>query len=175
MGSEGNWQVDNWQAHVDPSDVRADLHITTVLIDYFLFSLKLLPTSLHYQKLLSHTYHPLSLIANTTITSYHNVCSETNVFTFISPGRLSVNPQSSWQDQLLSCFTPTPVFTPVCFHSVLCPCFKRERLTDWGGQMTIQVWAGANPNPSSGFPTQGQQRKEGKGCHSVSRRYKSQW
>lgn len=41
--------------------------------------------------------------------------------------------------------------------------------------MTIQVWAGANPNPSSGFLTQGRRCREGKGCHSISQRYNSQW
>lgn len=42
---------------------------------------------------------------------------------------------------------------------VTLPFFKKERLTDWGGQMTIQVSAGANPGPLTGFSTQGRQGK----------------
>lgn len=63
-------------------------------------------------------------------------------------------------------------FYPCMWPSVLCPCYESERLTDWGGQMTIQVWAGANP--SSGFAAQGRLWREGKGCCSISQRYKSQ-
>lgn len=47
-------------------------------------SLKLLPTSLHYQTLLSCIYLPLSWMTSTILTSYLKVFS--NIFTFISAG-----------------------------------------------------------------------------------------
>lgn len=142
-------------------------------------SLKLLPTSLHYHTLLSQTHRPLSLMDTTTVTPYLNMHSGTSVFAFIPPGMAppSSGEASGWPLEFLGRIGHSLVvhrcFSPVCFHSVLCPCFKRERLTDCGGQMTIQVWVGANP--SLGFPIQGRWWKEGKGCHSVSQRYKSQW
>ncbi len=99
---------------------------------------------------------------STTITSRFNMCSETNVFTFISPGMRGFLLTPGVFGKLGFSFVLHWHFSPACFHSVLCPCFKRERLTDWGGQMTIQVWFGANP--SSGFPTQGRRWAKNRLC-----------
>lgn len=43
------------------------------------------------------------------------------------------------------------VFFPPCFSLALPLSGKKERLTDWGGQVTVQVWVAANPSLLS-FP-----------------------
>lgn len=109
------------------------------------------------------------------------ICSATNAFASISrrvarTGFLFTPRIISFlaRSYLPFCFTrlflpPNPLYVfTLCFALVL----EGERLTDWGGQMTIQVWAGANP--SSGFATQGRRWRESKGCRSSSQRCKSQ-
>lgn len=82
------------------------------------------------------------------------------VFTFVSPGDAAETScfRTGFLDRICYPFFFF-FFTRVCFHSVLCPCFERESLTDWGGQMTVQVWVGANP--SSRFVTQGRRWRGG--------------
>lgn len=106
--------------------------------------LKLLSTSLHYRVLLSHTYHWLSLMADTTIISYLNLFSGINVLAFVSAGTVASSNKSFQPDtRVLHLYVFTRHFDLVLREG--------GRLTDWGGQMTIQVWDGANPNPSADF------------------------
>lgn len=166
-GSKGSLHGDNWGAHVHSSNIRADLHITTVLIAPFEFAMSFSYVITHrIDERQSHYITSQHVLRNKCLCIYLSGSGAYNKAGgfLLTPGVFG---------KIGSSFVLRWRFTPVCFHSVLCPCCKRERLTDWGGQMTVQVWVGANP--SSGFPTQGRQWKEGKGCHSVSQRCKSQW
>lgn len=160
-GYRASVQVDNWRAHVESSGIRVDQHCYLHLYITKYFFLTFIA---HCHWWTTHPLNHISTYVQEQMSLHLSLQGWCRGFLFM-PWIFFF-----WQDLLPFCFTL--MFYPCMFSLCALPFVERERLTDWGGQMTIQVWVGANP--SSGFATQGRRWREGKGCRSISQRYKSQ-